>query len=129
MNCWQSKCHAANHPTWGFEFHTRYSTCIGRRFHPRYQNASELHQNIALTMPWWNPGSLTEVQAWGVTAYLLHERGELWKMYFLRAGVAPVIRMHVPASQPADDKPMAILLIIMLSIAIIALAVVKDRSL
>ena len=58
--------------------------------------------NIAKTMPWWNPGSLTEDQGWQVTAYLLRERGELSNDITLDESTAPVIQLHHPAAEPVD---------------------------
>lgn len=101
-NCWQSKCHAPNHPPWGFEIPKYAPPLLGVGSLSRYQTAEELHENIALTMPWWNPGSLTEDQAWEVTAYLLRERGELSNEITLDESNAPVIQLHRPAVEPVD---------------------------
>ncbi len=101
-NCWQSKCHAPNHPPWGFEIPKFAPPLLGVGSLSHYQTAEELHDNIALTMPWWNPGSLTADQAWQVTAYLLRERGELSNEITLDESNAPVIQLHRKAAQPAD---------------------------
>jgi len=102
-NCWQSKCHAANHPPWGFEIPKYAPPLLGIGSLVRYNTAEELHANIAKSMPWWNPGSLTEDQAWQVTAFLLRERGELSNEITLDAGNASAIQMHRPAAQPVDN--------------------------
>ncbi len=101
-NCWQSKCHASNHPPWGFEIPKYAPPLLGVGSLSRYQTAEELHDNIAKTMPWWNPGSLTEDQAWQVTAYLMRERGELSNEITLDESTAPVIQLHRPAAEPVD---------------------------
>jgi mono/diheme cytochrome c family protein len=101
-NCWQSKCHAPNHPPWGFEIPKYAPPLLGVGSLARYKTADELHDNIAKTMPWWNPGSLTEEQAWQVTAYLLRERGELSDEITLDESTAPVIQLHHPAAKPSD---------------------------
>ena len=101
-NCWQSKCHAPNHPPWGFEIPKYAPPLLGIGSLSRYKTAEELHANIAKTMPWWNPGSLTEDQAWQVSAYLLRARGELSNQVTLDESTAPVIQMHNPASEPMN---------------------------
>jgi mono/diheme cytochrome c family protein len=102
-NCWQSKCHAPNHPPWGFEIPKYAPPLLGVGSLVRYNTAEELYGHIAKAMPWWNPGSLTEEQAWQVTAYLLRERGELSNDITLDVGNAAVIQLHRPADQPVDN--------------------------
>jgi mono/diheme cytochrome c family protein len=110
-NCWQSKCHAPNHPPWGFEIPKIAPPLLGLGSLAQYATAEELHENIAVTMPWWNPGSLTDDQAWQVTAYLLRERGEMDNSITLSEGNASVIRLHQPASKPFDHMEESFLLL------------------
>ena len=37
----------------------------------RFKNAQELHDFILASMPWWNPGHLTDEESWQVSAYIL----------------------------------------------------------
>ena len=70
QNCWQSKCHAPNHPPEGFILPiapainnlTKLST---------FPTALQLQAYIHAAMPWYNPGGLTDEHAWQVTAYVL----------------------------------------------------------
>jgi mono/diheme cytochrome c family protein len=70
QNCWQSKCHAANHPPGGFILPvapainnlTKRST---------FPTALQLQAYIRAAMPWYKPGGLTDERAWQVTAYVL----------------------------------------------------------
>jgi hypothetical protein len=43
----------------------------------KFTDAAQLNAYIRATMPFWNPGSLTEDEAWRVTAFLLRENGLL----------------------------------------------------
>jgi mono/diheme cytochrome c family protein len=70
QNCWQSKCHAPNHPPEGFVLPiapainnlTKRST---------FPTALQLQAYIHAAMPWYKPGGLTDERAWQVTAYVL----------------------------------------------------------
>jgi quinol-cytochrome oxidoreductase complex cytochrome b subunit len=72
-NCWQAGCHAAHHPPQGFAIPKDKPipgvAGIGKL--ARFNNAQELHDYILPAMPWWNPGSLNDEEAWQLTAYIL----------------------------------------------------------
>ena len=70
QNCWQSKCHAANHPPEGFRLPTTVPPVIGKGILDRYQTAGNLHIYISTRMPWHMPGSLKDDQYWQLTAFL-----------------------------------------------------------
>jgi mono/diheme cytochrome c family protein len=127
-NCWQSKCHATNHPAEGFELPHIVPPVLGAGSMDRWRTAEELHEYIARTMPWWKPGSLTEEEAWGVTAYLLQKRGELADVVTLDTGNSPIIRLHTPASEPVDYRPRVLLIIAMLTITMVAFTMIKRGS-
>jgi cytochrome c5 len=76
-SCWQSKCHAANHPPDGFELPKNIPGVIGPILTQRFANGLELHNYIASKMPWHAPGSLKPEEYWQLTAFLLRENG-LW---------------------------------------------------
>jgi len=69
QNCWQSKCHALNHPPDGF-YMPHAPAVVGQPVRG-FGTALNLHTFIAKYMPWHNPGSLTEKDSWSVTAYIL----------------------------------------------------------
>jgi hypothetical protein len=75
QNCWQSKCHAANHPPDGFVLPREIPGVVGAEVTNRFVSASQLHSYIAATMPWHAPGKLSSDQYWQVTAYLLEQNG------------------------------------------------------
>jgi len=98
QNCWQSKCHAANHPPDGFELPIA-PAVVGRAALAPFATASDLHDYIQATMPWQDPNSLTEDEGWAVTAYVIKlnrmNPGEL-----LNADNASEFRLHPEKSQP-----------------------------
>jgi cytochrome c1 len=75
QNCWQSKCHAANHPPDGFVLPRDIPPVVGDAVTNRFVSGSQLHSYIAATMPWHAPGRLTSDEYWQVTAYLVEQNG------------------------------------------------------
>lgn len=128
QDCWQSKCHASNHPPWGFELPREIPPVLGMGSLARYSNATELYDYILHKMPWWNPGSLSEEEAWALTAYLMRSRGEIVNEVSLDLANAPIFRLHVPATPVADFRPGAIALIIALTLATIAFILTSGRD-
>lgn len=74
QNCWQSKCHATNHPEDGF-FMPASPPLVGPFMPARFKTASTLHDFIITTMPWQNPKSLTREDGWALTAYVMKLNG------------------------------------------------------
>jgi mono/diheme cytochrome c family protein len=121
-NCWKSRCHAANHPPEGFEFPRNSPAVLGAGTLLSYATAWDLYTRIADTMPWWNPQSLSDEQAWGITAYLMRSRDELPAGVVLNAARAPVIRLHQIAPPRVDERPGALALAALLAVAAAALS-------
>jgi cytochrome c len=71
QNCWQSKCHATNHPEEGFKLPRQIPPVVGRETLTRFQTAADLYTFISTKMPWQAPGLFDETQYWQLTAYLL----------------------------------------------------------
>ncbi len=74
QNCWQSKCHGANHPPDGFELPIA-PAIAGAGTLTDFSDAQALHDFIQSEMPWQNPNSLTEKDSWSATAYVLKLNG------------------------------------------------------
>jgi hypothetical protein len=87
-----------------------------------YSTAWDLYTRIAETMPWWNPQSLSEEQAWGVTAYLMRSRDELPVGVVLSAARAPVIRLHQSPPPRVNERPGVLALAGLLTVAAAALS-------
>ena len=73
QNCWQSKCHAANHPPDGFTM-PQVPAVVGQSV-KGFGTALSLYNFIHNYMPWHDRGSMTEKESWSVTAYLLKING------------------------------------------------------
>jgi mono/diheme cytochrome c family protein len=120
-NCWQSRCHGPNHPPWGFS-HPRYvPPVLGPTGLTTFHSAAELQQSIVQSMPWWLPGSLTDEQAWELTAYLMGQRGELADDVILNEGNAAIYQLRIPYVPTTDYRPGTVLLIGLLILAAVTL--------
>jgi hypothetical protein len=119
-NCWQSQCHGSNHPDHGFQLIKSIPGVTGYGSMTRVSNAGELFDVIYETMPWWNPGSMGEKEAWEMTAYLMRARGEIQPDTNLDAGNAPIYRLHTPAPEVIDERPGVAALLITLTFGTIA---------
>ncbi len=73
--CWQSKCHASNHPPEGFKLPETIPAVVSPAVVGAFANALELHDYIAANMPWQAPGSLNPEEYWQLTAFLVRENG------------------------------------------------------
>jgi len=71
MNCWQSKCHAPNHPPEGFQIPRTAPLIMGPGALTGYRTAEELFEYLRTDMPWAFPGLFQDVQYWQLTAFLL----------------------------------------------------------
>lgn len=77
QNCWQSKCHAGNHPVEGFDLPRYVPAIIGPDTATSNWSEETLHAFLQARMPWHNPGSLTSDEYWQLTAFLMRENGRL----------------------------------------------------
>lgn len=117
MNCWQSKCHAPNHPPQGFEIPREMPPLLGITALSTISNAQQLYQIIYQTMPWWDPGSLTSDEAVDLTAYLLDARGELPDGIELTQDNLEAFPLHGQPTELVDTTRGGIVLIFGLSVA------------
>ena len=69
QNCWQSKCHALNHPPDGF-YMPQVPKVLGQPVRG-FGTALNLYNYIHDYMPWHDRGSMTQKESWSVTAYIL----------------------------------------------------------
>ena len=122
-NCWQSNCHGADHPEWGFAIpKTKLAPAIaGPGALARYTNAFELHDYILETMPWWKPGSMTTAEAWAVTNYILKLNKAQPMGIILNLSNASAIPVHRSISAPPSEKPGALVLALVLALAAIGM--------
>ena len=93
VNCWQSGCHGKRPYEFGFTLPTQIPAVIEDHALAKFTDAAQLNAYIRATMPFWNPGSLTEEEAWRVTAFLLRENGLLNGSTELNASNAPSVKI------------------------------------
>lgn len=87
QNCWQSKCHASNHPIEGFDLPRYVPAIVGTHALAQRVQPSDLYDFIRANMPWHNPGSLTDEEYRQLTAYIMRENGlELIELGSLASG-------------------------------------------
>ena len=107
-NCWQSKCHASNHPPEGFDLPRVVPPVVGPEILPKYQTAEGLHAYLKARMPWYAPGTLTDEEYWQLTAYLARANGLFDRPTVLTSDTATAVRFAPePSSAPSEPKPIA----------------------
>ncbi|HEX6034104.1 MAG TPA: hypothetical protein VFY83_06695 [Anaerolineales bacterium] len=121
-NCWESGCHGANPYESGFTIPKKIPAVIGDTTLAKFTDAAQLNSYIRATMPFWNPGSLTEEDAWRVTAFILRQN-DLWDASTeLNASNAPNVKIPraafltpivtpQPANAPAGNESLPWLII------------------
>jgi mono/diheme cytochrome c family protein len=75
--CWTRGCHGEVPYENGFSLPKTIPPLIGEKTLAKFTDAAQLNAFIRATMPFWKPGSLTEEEAWRVTAFLLRQN-DLW---------------------------------------------------
>jgi hypothetical protein len=75
--CWESGCHGPNPYESGFTIPKKIPGLIGESTLAKFTDAAQLNAYVRATMPFWKPGSLTEEEAWRVTAFILRQNN-LW---------------------------------------------------
>lgn len=98
QNCWQSKCHAANHPPDGFVLPIA-PAVVGTAALAPFETAADLRAYIQSTMPWQEPNSMTEEEGWAVTAYVV-QLNRLNPGPELNAENGAQLRLHPESVQP-----------------------------
>jgi len=80
-------------------------------------------------MPWWKPGSLSEDEAWQLTAYLLRSNSLLPVGEELAIDQANFLAVHLPVRQVQDERGWQIILVGTLSLAAVGLYSLGKRTL
>jgi quinol-cytochrome oxidoreductase complex cytochrome b subunit/mono/diheme cytochrome c family protein len=122
-DCWQSGCHGKDHPSPGFEIPKDLviPPVAGAGKLARFKNAQELHDFILASMPWWNPGDLTDEEAWQVSAYILRLHKVMPTDFELKSTNASAITTLYAVPQPGNDRPAVLILMGILGIAAVGL--------
>ena len=75
--CWNRGCHGEVPYEQGFTIPKKIPAVIGQATLAKFSDAAQLNAYIRAAMPFWKPGSLTEEDAWRVTAFILR-KNDLW---------------------------------------------------
>ena len=75
QNCWQSKCHAVNHPSDGFDLPRSIPAIVGPKVLDPFQNGAVLLAYVSAVMPFQEPGVLSDEEYYAVLAHLLRLNG------------------------------------------------------
>jgi len=75
QNCWQSKCHALNHPPDGFLLPKAIPAIVGPKVFDLFPNGAALLAYISTVMPYQEPGVLSDGEYYAVLAHLLRLNG------------------------------------------------------
>ncbi|MCZ7567502.1 MAG: c-type cytochrome [Ardenticatenaceae bacterium] len=101
QNCWQSKCHASNHPPDGFQLPEYVPAVIGEQTLARFQTAQQLFEYLRAQMPYHAPGLLSDQDYWALTAFLLDAHRVPAGGRALDATTAPAVQLR-PAPVPSS---------------------------
>ena len=128
-NCWQSGCHGPDHPTPGFEIPQDLviPPVAGPGKLARFKNAQELHDYVLASMPWWNPGDLTDEEAWQVSSYLLRLHKVMPANFELADTNGSAINTQYAVPQPGNDRPAILILTGILGLAAFGLLIQDIR--
>jgi len=75
QNCWQSKCHAVNHPPDGFVLPRSVPAIVGPVALAPFQNGATLFAYVSAVMPYQEPGVLSDEEYYAVLAHVLRLNG------------------------------------------------------
>jgi len=126
MDCWQSKCHATNHPTPGFIFPRVVPPVIGEGTLKRFVNAEDLYQYLLLRMPYYKydmPPEIPDDDMWNVTAYLLRINGVLPDRIDFDPQQASMFPVHLTARSHGEEQVVQIVLLGSLALVVVGLLV------
>ncbi|NJC95528.1 MAG: hypothetical protein C3F07_12735 [Anaerolineales bacterium] len=118
-NCWNKGCHGTDHPPQGFLIpkDMLIPAVAGPGRLTRFRHAQELHDFIFANMPWWDPGQLSNEEAWQVTAYILKLHNVMPVGLELTETNASAISTQYAVPQPGDDSPAVLALTGILALA------------
>jgi quinol-cytochrome oxidoreductase complex cytochrome b subunit len=97
----------------------------------RFSTAQELYDYILVSMPWWNPNSLTPEKAWAVTARVLEMNGTLPRGIVLDDTDASAIPVHHLVTASPNDQAVELVLaaiLVLIAIVMVAQATVKRKA-
>lgn len=101
-NCWGRGCHGRNPYEGGFTLPTVVPPLIGPGSLTKFATVANLNGYIRAAMPFEDPGVLTEVEYWQVTAFILRENGI---SYPDQLDASNANQIPLPSYQPTPTPP------------------------
>lgn len=103
--CWNSGCHGERPYINGFKLPKTIPAVIGSQALANFADGAQLHSYIRAAMPFWKPGSLSDEDAWKVTAFVLRSNGVWAGVEELNADNASQVKIQpgTPAPVPTLD--------------------------
>jgi hypothetical protein len=115
QNCWQSKCHALNHPDDGFFLPHFIPAIVGKGVLDRFGDGPTLYGYVSTLMPYQEPGVLSQEQYYAALAQVLNMNGIDYGMeplgpatigaVALTGGTAGAIPAAAVAVEPPPSMP------------------------
>ena len=129
-DCWASGCHGPDFPENSFEIlETGVPAIVGAGKLISFANAFELQKFVRENMPLFPPGSLTEDEAWDVTAYILRLNDIQPADIVLDKTNSSAISIHHKVITPKSEIPGALALAGVLVLAAIGMGLqARSRS-
>jgi cytochrome c len=130
-NCWNSGCHGERPYENGFKLPASIPAVVGTEALQKFPNAAVLRAYIKTAMPFWKPGSLTDEEAWAVTAFLLRQNGLRDDRAELNASNADQVRVRanevdstpepLPAKNPSDGWAAGLIIVVVVAAVLLIL--------
>lgn len=100
--CWERGCHGERPYENGFRLPMNVPAVIGPNANlTKFSTAAYLNSYLLVAMPYWDPGSLTEEEAWKITAFLLRENGIPFEGELNAANATLVSLLPAPIPTPS----------------------------
>jgi quinol-cytochrome oxidoreductase complex cytochrome b subunit len=128
-NCWDSGCHAEDAPENSFILpQTGIPALAGAGALARFSNTFELQTYIRENMPFNRAGTLTEVEAWSLTAYLLRMNDRELPDFTLDKTSGAAVSVHRKVTPPKSQIPGGLVMVGVLILAAIGLNVYSQLN-
>lgn len=128
-NCWDSGCHAEDAPKNSFILpQTGIPALAGAGTLARFSNTFELQTYIHDNMPFNRSGTLTEVEAWSLTAYILRMNDRELPDFTLDKTSGAAISVHRKVTPPESQVPGGLVVVGVLILAAIGLNVYSQLN-
>lgn len=128
-NCWDSGCHADDAPENSFILpQTGIPALAGAGALARFSNTFELQTYIRENMPFNRSGTLTEVEAWSLTAYLLRMNERELPDFTLDKTSGAAVSVHRKVTPPESQIPGGLVMVGVLILAAIGLNIYSQLN-